>query len=147
MPPMPTEWWLRPVSSAWRVGEQSAVVWKRLILQAVGREPLGGRRVARATEGARSAEADIVDQHDQHVRRAFRRAQRLDRRKLRVRILRVVGDEADPRLGSGIGRTLRDSLSVELDIRIFLGRNRLPFRLGVPGERLHRVIPRQSIIG
>ena len=27
---MPTEWWLRPVSSAWRVGEQSAVVWKRL---------------------------------------------------------------------------------------------------------------------
>mgnify|MGYP001093100417 CR=1 FL=1 len=29
---MPTEWWLRPVSSAWRVGEQSAVVWKRLYL-------------------------------------------------------------------------------------------------------------------
>src|SRR6187455_2566639 len=27
---MPTEWWLRPVSSAWRVGEQSAVVWNRL---------------------------------------------------------------------------------------------------------------------
>jgi len=27
---MPAEWWLRPVSSAWRVGEQSAVVWKRL---------------------------------------------------------------------------------------------------------------------
>ena len=32
MPPMPTEWWLRPVSSAWRVGEHSAVVWKRLYL-------------------------------------------------------------------------------------------------------------------
>ena len=30
MPPMPTAWWLRPVSSAWRVGEHSAVVWKRL---------------------------------------------------------------------------------------------------------------------
>ena len=30
IPPMPTEWWLRPVSSAWRVGEHSAVVWKRL---------------------------------------------------------------------------------------------------------------------
>ena len=30
MPPMPTEWWLRPVSSAARVGEQSAVVWKRV---------------------------------------------------------------------------------------------------------------------
>jgi hypothetical protein len=26
MPPIPTEWWLRPVSSAARVGEQSAVV-------------------------------------------------------------------------------------------------------------------------
>ncbi len=30
MPPMPAEWWLRPVSIAWRVGEQRAVVWKRL---------------------------------------------------------------------------------------------------------------------
>src|SRR5439155_9535857 len=27
---MPAEWWLRPVSSAARVGEQRAVVWKRL---------------------------------------------------------------------------------------------------------------------
>ena len=38
---MPTEWWLRPVSSAWRVGEQSAVVWKRLYLQ-----PVAARRSA-----------------------------------------------------------------------------------------------------
>ena len=30
MPPMPAEWWLRPVSKACRVGEHSAVVWKRL---------------------------------------------------------------------------------------------------------------------
>src|SRR4051794_2362472 len=30
MPPMPTEWWLRPVSSAWRDGEHNAVVWKRV---------------------------------------------------------------------------------------------------------------------
>ncbi len=30
IPPIPTEWWLRPVSIAWRVGEHSAVVWKRL---------------------------------------------------------------------------------------------------------------------
>ena len=30
---MPTAWWFRPVSSAWRVGEQSAVVWKRLYLR------------------------------------------------------------------------------------------------------------------
>jgi hypothetical protein len=27
---MPAEWWLRPVSNACRVGEQSAVVWKRV---------------------------------------------------------------------------------------------------------------------
>jgi hypothetical protein len=30
IPPMPTEWWLRPLSSAARVGEHSAVVWKRV---------------------------------------------------------------------------------------------------------------------
>src|SRR5262245_21881054 len=30
MPPMPTEWWLRPARSAARVGEQRAVVWKRV---------------------------------------------------------------------------------------------------------------------
>ena len=27
---MPTEWWLRPVSSAWRVAEHIAVVWNLL---------------------------------------------------------------------------------------------------------------------
>ena len=30
MLPNPTAWWLRPESSAARVGEQSAVTWKRL---------------------------------------------------------------------------------------------------------------------
>ena len=30
---MPAEWWLRPVSSACRVGEHRAVVWKRLNLR------------------------------------------------------------------------------------------------------------------
>src|SRR3982751_1245812 len=30
MTPIPTEWWLRPVSKAARVGAHSAVVWKRL---------------------------------------------------------------------------------------------------------------------
>ena len=30
MLPIPTEWWLRPVSRACRVGAHSAVVWKRL---------------------------------------------------------------------------------------------------------------------
>ena len=30
MPPIPTVWWLRPASSAARVGEHRAVVWKRV---------------------------------------------------------------------------------------------------------------------
>jgi hypothetical protein len=30
MLPIPTEWWLRPLSSAARVGAHSAVVWNRL---------------------------------------------------------------------------------------------------------------------
>jgi len=29
-PPIPQEWWLRPVSRACRVGERRAVVWNRL---------------------------------------------------------------------------------------------------------------------
>src|SRR5262245_29021043 len=33
MLPMPTLWWLRPVRSAARVGEQSAVVWNSLYLR------------------------------------------------------------------------------------------------------------------
>src|SRR3954451_9347444 len=41
IPPIPTEWWLRPVSSAWRVGEHSAVVWKRLYFR-----PFAARRSA-----------------------------------------------------------------------------------------------------
>ncbi len=32
MLPIPTEWWLRPVSSACLVGAHRAVVWKRLYL-------------------------------------------------------------------------------------------------------------------
>ena len=45
MLPMPTEWWLRPDSSAARVGAQSAVVWKRLNLRppAASRSAVGVR--------------------------------------------------------------------------------------------------------
>src|SRR4029078_13509547 len=41
MPPIPTEWWLRPDSNAARVGAHSAVVWKRLYLK-----PRAARRSA-----------------------------------------------------------------------------------------------------
>ena len=39
MRPMPTVWWLRPVSTHARVGEHSAVVWKF-----VNRSPLAATR-------------------------------------------------------------------------------------------------------
>ena len=45
IPPIPTEWWLRPVKSACRVGEQRAVVWKRLYLR-----PFAARRSAVGVE-------------------------------------------------------------------------------------------------
>src|SRR4029078_1409654 len=41
MPPIPTEWWLRPLSRAALVGEQRAVVWNRLNLR-----PSAARRSA-----------------------------------------------------------------------------------------------------
>ena len=110
MPPMPTVWWLRPVSSAARVGEHSAVVWKRLYFSPSAGQPLGGRRLARPAERARRAEADVVEQDDQHVRRARRRPQRLDRRERRVGILRVLVDRPVVRR-SGIGSTSRSALT------------------------------------
>ena len=59
--------------------------------QAARREPLRRRRVARPPEGARRAEAHVVEQDDEDVRRALRRPQRLDGRKLGVRVLGIVG--------------------------------------------------------
>ena len=45
MTPIPTVWWLRPVSSAARVGAHSAVVWKRLYFRppAASRSAVGVR--------------------------------------------------------------------------------------------------------
>ena len=65
MLPIPTEWWLRPVSSAARVGAHSAVVWNRLYLRAAGGELLGGRRLAGTAERAGCAEAHVIEQDDQ----------------------------------------------------------------------------------
>ena len=61
--PMPTAWWLRPVSSAWRVGEHSAVVWNRLSFQAARGQPLSGRGVDRTAERRGGAEPDVVQQN------------------------------------------------------------------------------------
>jgi len=66
-----------------------------VVLEPVVRQPFEVRCLAGAAEGARRAEAGVVDQHDQHVRRPFRRPERLDRRKTRVGALGVVGRDAD----------------------------------------------------
>ena len=57
------------------------------------RELLEVRGLARAAEDAGRAVADVVDEDHQHVGRALRRPQVPDRRKLRVRVLGVVGDQ------------------------------------------------------
>ena len=52
--PIPTEWWLRPVSRAWRVGEQSAVVWKRMYLS----PPFASRSAVGVLHGPPNADDD-----------------------------------------------------------------------------------------
>ena len=82
----------RPVISAARVGEQSAVVLNSIVLEAARRERFEGRRRNRAAEGARSAEADVVGQDQEDVRRALGRFHRL--RKVGLRIRRRAADHA-----------------------------------------------------
>ena len=64
-------------------------MWKRLYL----RPPAASRSAVGVAHGPPKAldarEADVVEQHDQDVRRAGGRPQRLDRRERRRRILRV----------------------------------------------------------
>ncbi len=66
-----------------------------VVLEPVCGQPFEGRSVARAAECARGAEARVVEQHDEDVRRALRRPERLDRRKVGVRILGVEGGQTD----------------------------------------------------
>ena len=63
------------------------------VLQPVRRQPLDRRCRTRAPERRRRPETDVVDQHDQHVRRSLRRSQRANRRERRICTLRVVHDE------------------------------------------------------
>ena len=74
MLPMPTEWWLRPVSSACagRRAQRGGV--EPVVPQPARGQPLRRGRAARAAERARRAEAHVVEQDDQHVRRARRAA-------------------------------------------------------------------------
>ncbi len=72
-----------------------------VVAEAGRREPFSVRRVAGSPECRRGAEPDVVEQHDQHVRRAVWRQQRFDRRVRRVGVLRVVGRQSRR-------RTIRD---------------------------------------
>jgi hypothetical protein len=74
---------------------------KARVSEPVRRKPLGGRHRDRPAEGARGAEADVVEQHDQDVRGTQRRSQRLDRRELGLGVPRVVREHA-------LVRTIRD---------------------------------------
>ena len=109
MTPIPTVWWLRPVSKAARVGAQSAVVWKRLYFRPfpASRSAVG---VAHGPPNAlERGEADVVEQNDEHVRCAGRRPQRLDRRERRLRILGVQGELS-------LVRPVRDRKHISLDL-------------------------------
>ena len=71
--PNPTRCWLRPVSSAARVGEQTRRDVEAVVAQPVLREPRVVRGLDRTAEGARIAEPGVVDQDEQHVRRTLGR--------------------------------------------------------------------------
>ena len=60
------------------------------VLQAFGGETLERRCPARPAERAVRAEAGVIDEDDEHVRRPVRRPDRLDPRKRSLRVLRVV---------------------------------------------------------
>ena len=62
-----------------------------VVTQPTGGQPFRRRHPARPPERGRRAEPDVVEQDDQHVRRPFRRQQRLDRRERRVGVLGVIG--------------------------------------------------------
>ena len=53
-------------------------------------QPLGHRHLHRPAKRARSAEPDIIEQDHENVRRTLGRQQRLDRRKRRIGVLRVI---------------------------------------------------------
>jgi hypothetical protein len=114
--PIPTLWWLRPVSrgGTGRRAQRGGV--EPVVLQAAGGEPARDRGVARAAEGAGRSEADVVEQEDEHVRRPGRRADGLDGSEVRLGVLRVEGQLAlDLGVGDGqdVARSGRSSRSPE----------------------------------
>jgi len=98
---MPQLWWLRPVSSACRVGAQIAVVWKRMYLRPRAAS-FSHWALAGTAKGARRAEAGCRRQDDQHVGGPLGgRSGSIS--GCRVRVLRVVGDRAGSLLAGSEG--------------------------------------------
>ena len=77
-----------------RRGAQGGRVEPR-VLEPVRGEPFGDRGGAGATERAGRPEAEVIQQHDQDVRRSSGRTERRDRREYRRRVLRVICGQAD----------------------------------------------------
>ena len=103
MTPVPMLWWLRPASSAAARRAAQGRGVEAGVLQPVVRELVHVRRRHRPAERRAHAEADVVEQDDQHVRAALRRLHRL-----RVAGRRVLVRLADLALERGVGlRQLR----------------------------------------
>ena len=69
---MPTEWWLRPDSTAARVGEHRAV-WNRVNFRPFAASCSATEVWHGPPNALRRAEADVVDEDHQHVRGARKR--------------------------------------------------------------------------
>ena len=99
------------------------------VLQPARGQLLEVGRLARPAEGAAGAEADVVDQDDQHVGRALGRPHIPDRRIAGVRILRVIGRQADMR-DIGNRKDSPGNLGIGHGSRLPLAASRPPLRLG-----------------
>ena len=114
---MPTVWWLRPVSSACARRRAQRGRVEAVELQAAARRAARRVGVAHGPPNALDAPKPTSSSRTiEHVGRAGRRAQRLDRRELRVRVLRVLVDRSvigpiGDRQNAAVGR-LRHWLSM-----------------------------------
>ncbi len=81
--------------TGWRA-EGRGVKAVDLCFQSARRELLRVRCLTRAAKGARRTKPRVVDENEQNVRRTLWRAQLLDGREFRVRILGVVRNQATP---------------------------------------------------
>jgi hypothetical protein len=80
-----------------------------VVLETLSSETLGRRSCARTAKRTRSSEANVIEQDDKNVRRSVGRLQRLDRRELCLRVLRVEGQ-------GPVVRPVRNRKNISLDL-------------------------------